>query len=205
VRALDPAVWDAYECASWCETPKMVTVAIGGSASTGKTTAASKVAELLQLDGIVHVDDLSRRMQMTGQKHFLDELEHPWFEPAEALAEQLIEWTVRLHPPVRAAVESLTAGGVIEGEGVDPRVSWGAAVIPVYVIETDDDVLWKTFRSRSSAPRFLALTGFEQRTVVEMNRRYAEWLRDAVEAAGQPWVASQPLDTLAERMVEATE
>jgi hypothetical protein len=76
---------------------------------------------------------------------------------------------------------------------------------PVYVIETDENVLWGTFASRSSAPRFLALTRAQQRTVVEMNRRYGVWLRDVAEAAGQPWVASQPLETLAERIVVAAE
>jgi hypothetical protein len=181
----------------------MVIVAIGGSASVGKTTAASKVAELLGLSEIVQVDDLSRQVQAKGQQHFLDVLDSPWLEPAEALAERLIQWTLHLHPPIGAAVASLTKGGVLEGEGVDPRVRWPAAVATVYVIETDEVVLWGAFASRSSAPRFLALTIAQQWTVVEMNRRYGEWLREAADAASQPWVASQPLDTLAERIVEA--
>jgi hypothetical protein len=182
----------------------MLVVAIGGSASVGKTTASVRVADLLRLSDIVHVDDVSQQARADGERHFLNALEHRWLEPAELLTQRLIEWTRRLHPRITAAVGSLPNGGIVEGEGVDPRVTWPAFVSPVYVIETDANMLWQTFASRTSSARFLALTDAEQQAVVEMNRRYGAWLRTSAEARDQPWVPSQPLDTLPERIVEAT-
>jgi hypothetical protein len=178
-------------------------VAVGGSASVGKSTAAVEVADMLHLDDVVHVDDLSLKVQAAGSAHFLDELDRPWLEPAETLTSRLVEWTSRLHPAIAVAVQSLGDGGVVEGEGVDPRVAWPVHVCPVYVIEPSREVLAETFARRSSAARFPALSAGEQRTVVEMNWRYGAWLRWQAEEARQPWVPSQPFDTLAPRIVEA--
>ena len=41
-------------------------VAIGGSASVGKTSATAALSQALGLDLVVHVDDLSRRLQDPG-------------------------------------------------------------------------------------------------------------------------------------------
>jgi hypothetical protein len=180
-----------------------VIVAIGGSASVGKSTAAVEVAEMLRLDDIAHVDELSLEVQAAGSTHFLDEFDRPWLEPAETLTYCLIEWTSQLHPAIAIAAQSLTNGGVVEGEGVDTRIAWPVDVSTIYVIETSAEVLTQSFARRSSADRFLALSAREQRTVVEMNCRYGAWLRCAAEEMQEPWVPSQPFDTLAQRIVEA--
>jgi hypothetical protein len=171
-------------------------VALGGSASTGKTTCA------LALGGhVVHVDDLSRRLERDGCPHFLDALEAPWRQPADSLVAGLVDWTARLHPLI---VEAAASGGIVEGEGVDPRIGWvGVDVRAVYLIELDRQALWETFATRASALRFLALSEREQATVVEMNRGYGAWLRDAAVAAGEPWVWSRPWATLAARTAAA--
>ena len=103
---------------------------------------------------------------------------------SETLTERLVEWTSRLHPAIAAAVQSLTSGGVLEGEGVDPRITWPARVAPVYVTETSSDVLWRTFARRSSGSRFVGLSAPEQHTVVEVNRRYGKWLRSDLPVLG---------------------
>lgn len=187
----------------------MTLIALGGSASVGKTTCAADLARSLGGAEVVHVDDLSRKLQRDGCPHFLDTLDAPWQQPPDTLVAGLIAWTERLHPLiVEAASKHAAAGAVLEGEGIDPRIAatggWGTAdVRPVYVIELDRQVLWDTFAGRASGERFVALSPREQATVVAMNRGYGEWLRDAAIAAGEPWVWSRPWATLAERCVEA--
>jgi hypothetical protein len=185
----------------------MRVVAIGGSASAGKTTCAGRVAEVLGLKRVIHVDDLSSRMETNGEPHVLDTIDHPWRQSPEDLVEHLVEWTRRLHPSILEAVEQLAStGGVIEGEGVDPRLVADLAparMTAVYVIETSPIRLRATFQARASGARFTALTAREQETVIEMNRLYAQWLRKAAVAARQPWVLSQPWETLPERIVTA--
>jgi hypothetical protein len=131
----------------------MRVVAIGGSASVGKTSCAGRVAELMGLNGVVHVDDLSSRVQTNGEPHVLDTIDHPWRQPPEDLAEQLVEWTRRLHPAILGAVEQLApTGGVIEGEGIDPQLVADlapASMTAVYVIEPSPTRLRATLRARA--------------------------------------------------------
>jgi hypothetical protein len=189
------------------KTDRMRVVAIGGSASAGKTTCAGRVAELLGLNRVVHVDDLSSELQTNGEPHALDAIGDPWRQRPEDLVEQLVEWTRRLHPAILGAIEELApTGGVIEGEGIDPRLVAGlvpAGMTAVYVIETSPIRLRATFQARPSRARFTALTAPEQDTVVEMNRLYARWLQKAAVTARQPCVRSQPWETLPERIVTA--
>jgi hypothetical protein len=125
------------------KTERVRVVAIGGSASVGKTTCAERVAELLGVSEVIHVDDLSKRIQDNGEPHPLETIDQPWRRPPTYLAQQLIEWTPRLHPAILEAVEqAASTGGVIEGEGIDPRLApelASAGVAAVYVIETGPD------------------------------------------------------------------
>ena len=182
-------------------------MAIGGSASVGKTTSAERIAELLGLSKVIHVDDLSKQIQASGEPHPLDTIDQPWRQPPTYLARQLIEWTRWLHPAILEAVEQIaTTGGVIEGEGIDPRLAAAlasAGVPAVYVIETDPTRLHATFRTRRSGSQFTALSSDEQDAVVEMNRLYAEWLRSSAVEVGQPCVLSQPWTALPDRILTA--
>jgi hypothetical protein len=181
-------------------------VAIGGSASVGKTTCAAGVARILGVTRIVHVDDLSADLQRAGQRHFLDTIDQPWSQPPVDLAKGLLGWTARLHPLILAAVDDLAVtGGVIEGEGIDPRFAShvGRGVVStVYVIESDPDRLRATFLARPSRDRFSVLSSEEQKSVVEMNRLYGEWLRSTATKVGEPWVPAQPWESLPERIVD---
>ena len=53
----------------------MLVVALGGSASAGKTTCAAELSRLPGPPEVVHVDDLSRGLQRDTGPHFLDTLE----------------------------------------------------------------------------------------------------------------------------------
>ena len=110
------------------------------------------------------------------------------------------------HPLIIETVEKLApTGGVLEGEGIDPRLAVGlpADMSAVYVIESNPKRLRRTFEARTSRTDFGSLTSSEQRTVVEMNRLYAQWLRTAADETGQPWVPSQPWRTLPDRILAA--
>lgn len=183
-------------------------VAIGGSASVGKTRLAATLLTRLGLSEAMHVDDLVPAVEAIEGPSFISSTPKVWRRPAGWLCAELVRWTARLHPHIDGLVADLVArgGGVIEGEGIDPRVAknWAPDVVRVvYVIETDPGVLYGTFAGRSSGSRFLALEPAERDGVVEMNRRYGHWLREAADAHEHPWVSSQPWETLPERTLEA--
>jgi hypothetical protein len=183
-------------------------VAIGGSASVGKTTLAATLLARLALSEVAHVDDVVPAVEAVEGPNFIASTPCVWTRPADWLCDELIRWTARLHPRIDGLVAELgdRCGGVVEGEGIDPRVAqpWDPRFVRVvYVIETDPGVLYRTFAGRTSGARFLALSPEERDRVVEMNRRYGLWLREAAETQHQPWVSSQPWTTLPERALEA--
>jgi hypothetical protein len=185
-----------------------VIIAIGGSASVGKTTLAATLADTLGINDVAHVDDLVPDVERSSDPSFISSTPDVWRRPGSWLCDQLIEWTLCLHPRIEQLVIDLTSrgGGIIEGEGIDPRLAsrWPAdALRVVYIVETDPSVLDRTFAARSSGTRFLALSPTERAGVVEMNLRYGRWLRDSADAQGQPSVRSQPWATLADRALEA--
>jgi 2-phosphoglycerate kinase len=186
-----------------------VIVAIGGSASVGKTTLASKLSGRLGPKDVVHVDDIRLLLEADNRgPNFIESTPDVWHRSPDWLRDQLIQWTSRLHPHIDRLLAELgkRGGGVIEGEGIDPRVaqSWSTDVVRVvYVIETDPQVLYRTFAGRASGHRFLALSPAERDGVVEMNRRYGLWLQESADTHRQPWVSSQPWATLAERALRA--
>jgi hypothetical protein len=163
---------------------------IGGSASTGKTTAALSIAHELGVEPVVHLDDVWRghpqavhRMDAAGV----------WDSAPGDLLQLLLEETASRNVVLAhlvAGMRSDGTGAIIEGEGVEPEIvqtlAAAAPVRAVYVIETDAVVLCRTFAARPSAGRFLALSPGQQHAVVEMNRLYATWLRDGAALRGQP-------------------
>ena len=178
---------------------RMVVVAIGGSASVGKTTLSAA----LDFERVVHVDDLRG-------PSFIDTTPNVWRRPAMWLRDSLIAETAAGHHAIATEIEAMLvagADGVIEGEGVEPRLCrrWPSTIVrPVYVIEDDADILHATFARRSSGARFLSLRRAEQTAVVEMNRLYGAWLRDEAEASGQAWIPSRPWASLAGRLRSVT-
>jgi 2-phosphoglycerate kinase len=184
-------------------------VAIGGSASVGKTTLAAELRERLGVDRdrVAHVDDLVPVVEAEGGPNFISTTPGVWRQPAAWLADELVGWTARLHPPIGALVAGMVetgGGGIVEGQGIEPRLScqWDvAAVRTFYVIEPDPEALRRTFAQRASNAKFLALSDGERDGVVEMNRRYGQWLRRQAEAHGQLWLPARPWTTLADRVL----
>jgi hypothetical protein len=180
-------------------------VAIGGSASVGKSTAAPSVAALIGVETVIHVDELSPLVR-ASVPHPIDDAEDPWTRPAPDLTSELVAWTAHLHAPIRSAVDRLLGvGGVVEGEGVDPRLGLGRSdrVRPVYVIEEDRERLRSTFEQRPSSERFFALSEQDRMAVVELNYQYGQWLKRAAVVVSESWVPSQPWDSLPDRIINA--
>jgi hypothetical protein len=180
-------------------------LAIGGSASVGKTTSATALARRRGLS-LVHVDDLRRGVVDAS---FVDTTPDVWYLPVDRLTAMLRAETACLAPAVVAAVDGLRAagsGGVIEGEGVEPALmarSPSDDLRPVFLVESDPDRLHDTFAARPSRDRYLALDPDERRAVVEMNLRYGDWLRAEADRFGFSWLAPHPWSTLADRMLAA--
>ncbi len=181
-------------------------VLIGGSASAGKSTAATALARELGVKPVVHVDDIRR--DYPEAVHHLG-IPGVWGYPAARLLELLLDETASVHKAVSYVVEQAWQGGtgaIVEGEGVEPALFKGldprVVARPVYVIETDPAVLRQTFASRPSATKFLRLPPEHQVAVVEMNRLYATWLRQEADKSGQAWVPSQPWASLPERIAQ---
>ena len=184
-------------------------IAIGGSASVGKTTLAARISPVLGLEHVVHVDDVRYRVDGSLPRSFVETTPDVWKMPPAWLRDSLIAETGQLSGVIAPEIEALStehSSGLIEGEGVEPRLvrRWTPErVRAVYVIEDDADRLHETFSRRASGARFLALSRDEQKAVVEMNRMYGTWLRAEAEMHEQPWLAARPWSTLAERVLDA--
>jgi hypothetical protein len=155
----------------------------------------------------VHVDDLRIAYEANAGPNFLDTTPSVWSRDPRWLCESLIDSTRHLHQPIATAIDQLLGMdhcGIIEGEGIEPSaIAHEVAVRAVYVIEDDADRLAATFVARPSRDRYLALSDREQAAVVEMNRLYSMWLRSEAELHAQPWVAAQPWESLADRVLDA--
>lgn len=183
-------------------------IAVGGSASVGKTTLATALASRLGLEQIVHVDDIAAGHEQDVASSFISATPDVWRRSADWRHEQLLRWTAGLHPRIGQVIDELVGdrGGVVEGEGIEPRLlrRWEADLVRVvYIVETDATVLHDTFATRPSDGQYLALPAVDQAALVEMNLRYGRWLRDTAEAHQQPWVSSQPWTTLPDRALDA--
>jgi hypothetical protein len=110
----EPGVDPRSQC---CLHVRVFVLAIGGSASVGKTTLAAWIAERLRLDHVVHVDDLRARPECSIGQSFLDDAPGVWNEPAAWLRESLVAWTRQLHPVIAAEIDRLVAGGEAEHHG----------------------------------------------------------------------------------------
>lgn len=175
---------------------------IGGSSSVGKTTVAGAVAERLGWD-VVGTDELLRDRPeldpLAGSSEIWDRA------PAE-LCELLIAGAAAAIPHlIRCLTERAPSvrGLVLEGERIHPELSsWlgqGRDASAVFIVETNAARLHDTLLARSQA--FTKLAESRRRAVVEVDRLYGSWLLRETARLSLPCIASQPWDTLAERVL----
>ena len=125
---------------------------------SGRRRFASRIGERLRIDCVVHVDDLRVRAAASDGPGFIDTTPNVWTKPVTWLRDALIAHTRSLHPVVAAEIDAMVAhgaGGVIEGEGLEPQLlrRWPASLVqPVFVIEDDAPRLHETSRGVSPGP-----------------------------------------------------
>jgi broad-specificity NMP kinase len=172
-------------------------VAIGGSSSVGKTTTARTLA---REDGYRHVE-----VDRTWTEHPGRELANKSVLrlPPQALCEKLVEKARVLQPQiVRWIVEQTDGRVVLEGEGFEPSIvdelDPALDVKVVFIVELDPERLRATLEGRSKS--FHALEEHERVAVVAMGALYNRRIFEQAKAHGQPWLLSQPWETLPARV-----
>ncbi len=178
---------------------------IGGGSSAGKTTLAKALSERLNLPRL-HLDDYMDRFS-DPELCFYDGSTEFWDRPARELCNRLIRVADCTTPYLEALAAEWRVQGkstIIEGEKIHP--DWVAHMVfskrarAVYLIELDRSMLYRTLLRRST--KFRALGEAHRWNVVEMNARYASWLRCESETRGLDWEEAQPRSTLADRVSE---
>jgi len=177
---------------------------IGGSSSVGKTHLARILSARLGIQHIC-VDELRKQIS-DSNLHLLEEDETIWDFPAADLLSRLFQEGFALEAHLSSLITSWLADkeiNILEGEGIVPRVAsqfmMTGKVNTIFVVETDENRLYRTLYERSHA--FQRLTEPRQRRIAEMNSLYGRWLLSEAEHYGLPWVYSQPWSSLPDRVL----
>jgi hypothetical protein len=128
-----------------------------------------------------------------------------WDHDAEELCRRLVRAAEAAMPYLEAQVRVLCEMDhlwVLEGERVHPvlarQLAEAGTARGVFVVELDTARIGTTLRER--LPGFGALTARRQRTVAEVDYLYNVWLVNESARQGVECIASQPWDSLADRL-----
>mgnify|MGYP003579172474 CR=1 FL=1 len=178
---------------------------IGAGSSVGKTHLARILSERLGIQDI-SVDELRKQISDTNL-HLLEGDETIWDFPVEELLSRLFQEGFALEAHLYSLINSWLAAkeiNILEGEGIVPKVAsqlmMTSKVNAIFLIETDDNRLFRTLYERSHA--FQRLTEPRQRRIAKMNSAYGRWLHSEAEHYGLPWVSSQPWSSLPDRVLD---
>jgi 2-phosphoglycerate kinase len=198
--------------------PWMVLVLFGAS-GTGKSTAASVIGRRCGVSW-VQVDDLRLTLQYshvslpdrTEDLYFLERTPDVWARTPAELRQAFINLAEVMEPALRTVIHShvvTDAPMVIEGDGVLPgladspllRPLVDTGVIRFCCVETPSaDELVENMMARGRGldasmpdrPRHQAIA----------NEAFGQWLEEEAARMGIPVVASRPLDTLPDRILD---
>jgi 2-phosphoglycerate kinase len=183
--------------------PLSGSILIGGSSSTGKTTAARWLASRLNLP-VVHLDEYLAEIPDAGLA-FPASQPGFWEQPADQICKLLIALAERASVHIQALLEKQTREGqpmLIEGERLHPALLQAAAqagqAAGILVIEDDPEQLHATLLGRSQ--RFRDLPARQQQVVVQADSLYGGWLREQAVRRGLAWTCAQPWETLGARI-----
>gem|GEM_PF-4594744 len=175
---------------------------VGGPSSTGKTTACTQLAE--QLGGrLLSID--KEFGELTYPPNF-----HGLLAAGDlpGLLKSLREKETRLASALTERVEELRAKPgltIIEGEGWTPGLMADLmkepGVFAVMVVETDADRMRATLSQCSASFRGLPIA--QRNTLLALNTAYGVNLEDETKQLQLPVVSSFPMETLAQRLLEA--
>jgi hypothetical protein len=176
---------------------------VGGSSCVGKTTACRALAVRC---GIAHLET-DRTLPADARLQPLDGPDSVWDHDAEDLCRRLVRAAETAMPYLEGQVQKVSAmrhRWVLEGERVHPALARRLAEVDlargVFVVELDAVRIRRTLTER--LPGFGSLTARRQQTVAELDRLYNVWLVGESRRQGVVCIASQPWDSLADRLLD---
>jgi len=195
---------------------------IGGSSGVGKTAAARQLAQQLSIT-LVLADDVRLALQRvtTSTSHpalhiFLGyRLEH--WRVAEKVRDDWIAVGQAMRPALQAIIEhhvAVPSAGqlILEGDTILPslrqpgtysdpiRAMLADALRSVFIVEQDQTQLLNNLRSRGRG--FETWGSLEQESFARASWLFGEWLSQEARGYGISVIASQPLTTLTERILQ---
>lgn len=170
-------------------------ILIGGCSSIGKSTVAVKLSEFFGIDHSP-LDSARKLSKLEIFKHLHSS--EAWDVDVRKLVAHIQQMSCALKPVITDWCNS-NSNGILEGEGIEPRIIRNIEEVkPIYIIETNTEILHSTLHNR--AQRYRKLKKEHQKKVVEMNAGYSKFLKEQAIEYKQPWVYSQPWDTLYDRV-----
>jgi 2-phosphoglycerate kinase len=196
---------------------------IGGPSSVGKSSAAKRIARQVGADWL-QVDDLRLALQASGislpspddtrKLSFFVETPDVWRLPPERLRDGFVGVGEALSPAVAKVVTNhlaLADPMVLEGDGLLPSLlahpevrHWdtGDQLRAVFVAEPFEGMILANMLARERG------TSGRSPEELSVNARaswlFGQWLADEARRRHLPVVESQPLETLVDRILEAS-
>lgn len=190
---------------------------LGGHSGTGKTTAARVLAQDLGV-ALAQVDDFRLVLEQTSTPEQQPTL-HALLdvEAADAAPETRCAALIAAAQTVSQALEIVVAYHVatdkptiLEGDGITPAFAASnfffnlnvpvGAVCAVFLIEDDEARLLRSALERGRG--FEALPRARQQRQIRQSWLYGQWLKSEAVSYNLPVVASQPWETLPERILK---
>lgn len=178
----------------------LLKILIGGCSSIGKTTAAELLSKHL---GVTHCP-LDKIRNSFGHPIFR-EFDSPevWDNDIEDLVSIVRQMSIQLRPIIEKWCIN-TQSGLLEGEGIEPdmvsKLSYTNNLKVIYIIETDAERLHTTLYGK--AKKYRDLSEERQKKVLAMNTEYSKFIQSEAVKFNQPWVYSEPWETLHHRILK---
>ncbi len=179
----------------------LLKILIGGCSNSGKTVAAGLLSQHL---GITYYS--SDKMRTSVGHSIFKEFDNPevWDNDVEDLVSIIRQMSIQLRPIIEKWCIN-TQSGVLEGEGIEPDMVNEIGCINnlkvIYIIETDTERLHTTLYDRSK--KYRGLSEEHQKKVLAMNAEYSKFIQSEAVKFNQPWVYSQPWETLHHKILKA--
>lgn len=190
---------------------------IGGSSGSGKSTVARQLGRQMGVAWL-QTDDLrlaAQRLTTATEQpaiHFFAD-DSVWSLPTEQLAEGLKDVAAAVSRAIEPVIEhhlAVREPVIIEGDGILPamaahHIAAGESVVnvhAVFLVESDEEAQLANLRARGRGQQ---RSEAFQRAEAEANVLYGEWLRREATEYNLTVLEARPFETLAERILAATE
>ena len=198
---------------------------IGGSSGVGKTLVAHQLAQRLAIS-LLLVDDIRLALQKATtfishpELHIFLNYQLEQWQDAETIRDDWLVIGQALRQPLQAIMEhhiSVPNAGriILEGDGILPVLGLTSSysdlmfstntmptreIRAVFIVEEDERQLLRNLRARGRG--FENGNQAEQESFAHASWLFGQWLNQEARAIGLPVVASQPFQTLSERILQ---